>query len=92
MKNVLKTLKTLKMMMHKCLLMKTYPRLWFSDETVRQSRRGLLREAKSIQGRTKGDSVHFYKDNQTLCSYWDKGRKPVLLLSTMLPFAVNTYG
>lgn len=33
-------------------------------------------------GDVKGDTVHFYAEGSTLCSFWDKGRSPVLLLST----------
>jgi hypothetical protein len=39
--------------------------------------------AKSTVGRHRGDSVHYYSGNSTICSYWDKGSKPVNVLSTM---------
>jgi hypothetical protein len=50
--------------------------------TVRHSRRDIPPAAKSIQGRTKKSGVYFKSEEQLLLSYWDKGRKPVLLLST----------
>jgi hypothetical protein len=39
--------------------------------------------AKSLKRRERGDSVHFYSGTSTLCSFWDKGKKPVFILSTM---------
>lgn len=50
--------------------------------TLRSNRRGIPYEARSIQGRRKGDSKHFISGNKMLCSYWDKSNVPVLLLST----------
>ena len=55
--------------------------------TIRSNRRGVPPAAKSSQGRTKGDSRHFVSDQKVLCSYFDKGNAPVLLLSTK-----HTYG
>ena len=50
--------------------------------TVRSSRRDIPRAAKSVQGRAKKDSWHYLTGNKVLCSYWDKAKAPVLLLST----------
>lgn len=55
--------------------------------TIRSNRRGVPLAAKSTQGRTKGDSKHFVAGQKVLCSYFDKGNAPVLLLSTK-----HTYG
>ena len=51
--------------------------------TLRSNKRDISPLAKSISDRTRGDSKHYYNGNNTICSYWDKSRKPVLLLSTM---------
>lgn len=51
--------------------------------TVRNNRREVPSDAKSIVHRTRNDSKHYYSGEITLCSFWDKGRKPVLLFSTM---------
>lgn len=58
--------------------------------TVRKNRRGLPPCAATVQGRSRGDAKHFYRNNVVLCSYWDKGSKPVMLLSTMHGAQVNT--
>ena len=39
--------------------------------------------AKSIAGRTKGDTNHYYCDDGTLVSYWQKNVRPVLLYFPM---------
>ena len=51
--------------------------------TLRSNRREIPPQAKKIEGRHKGDSVHFYNNDKTLCSFWDKKNVPVLLLSSM---------
>ena len=51
--------------------------------TLRSNKRCLPDEAKSITNRSRGDSLHFYSDQATICSYWDKGQRPVNILSTM---------
>lgn len=51
--------------------------------TIRNNRRELPPAAKSTRNRQRGDTVHFYSDKASLCSFWDKGKNPVLLLSTM---------
>lgn len=51
--------------------------------TVRNSRRFLPEKAKVTVDREKGDSRHFYSNQHTICSFWDKGHKPVNILSTM---------
>ena len=38
-------------------------------------------ECKTIATRQRGDAQHFYCGSNTLCPFWDKGTKPVLLLS-----------
>lgn len=50
--------------------------------TMRQNNRELPPEAKSVQGRQKKSAVYYTSQDQLLLSFWDKGRKPVLLLST----------
>jgi hypothetical protein len=39
--------------------------------------------AKTTEGRVRGDSVHFYSTSTTICSFWDKGSRPVNVLSSM---------
>ncbi|MEL7308684.1 MAG: hypothetical protein AAGK05_12980, partial [Pseudomonadota bacterium] len=51
--------------------------------TVRRNKRELPPAANTTDNRSKGDSVHFYCENVTLCSFWDKKNYPVLLLSSM---------
>jgi hypothetical protein len=51
--------------------------------TLRNNSTCLPQEAKLIEGRQRGESVHYYSGAATICSYWDKGKKPVCLLSTM---------
>lgn len=51
--------------------------------TLRGNRREVPEAAKCVRNRKKGDTVHFFHENITLCSYWDKKNKPVLLLSSM---------
>lgn len=57
--------------------------------TMRQNRRDLPAISKSIAGRVRKSSVHYYSGNLTLCSYWDKAKKPVLLLSSMHGYQQN---
>lgn len=51
--------------------------------TIRSNSRDLPPKAKVTTGRQKKSIEHFVSDNQVLVSYWDKGTKPVILLSTM---------
>ena len=51
--------------------------------TARRNIRDLPAKYKNLAGRTRGDSRHYYRENMTLCSYWDKQCRPVLLLSSM---------
>ena len=51
--------------------------------TVRQNRRELPPAAKLVTGRVRGDSKHYYTENISLCSFWDKKSCPVLLMSSM---------
>ena len=57
--------------------------------TLRSNKRDIPKVANDITGRVK-KSAKFYKSgNQILLSYWDKGKKPVLVLSTMHTSAKN---
>jgi len=51
--------------------------------TVRKNRRELPPASKTTAGRKRGDTQHFYTENATLCSFWDKGTAPVILMSSM---------
>jgi hypothetical protein len=51
--------------------------------TIRSNRREIPPKAKDIKGRKKGDTQHFTCEKMTLCSFWDKKSRPVLLLSSM---------
>ena len=52
--------------------------------TIRRNKRDLPPQCKDLDGRQRGDSKHYYNDNNTtLCSFWDKGQSPVLLVSSM---------
>ncbi len=51
--------------------------------TLRGNRREIPDVARSVRNRQRGDSRHYYSNHSTICSFWDKGAKPVLLLSTM---------
>ena len=50
--------------------------------TVRKNLRFVPPVARDTHGRQKGDTVHLFTQDATLCSFWDKGQFPVLLLST----------
>ena len=58
--------------------------------TLQMNRREIPPDAKSTANRQRGDSVHYYSNHNTMCSYWDKGIKPVILLSTMHHGQQNT--
>ena len=51
--------------------------------TVRQNNRDLPPKSKCLAGRVRGDSRHFYSESMTLCSFWDKRQRPVMLFSSM---------
>ena len=53
--------------------------------TVRRNNRSVPSVANDVTGRTKGDSRYYFSDSKMLCSFWDKGNKPVLLLDTFKP-------
>jgi hypothetical protein len=55
--------------------------------TVRRNKRCIPPAALDLSGRTKGDVRFFYHDQKLLCSFWDKGTKPVLLLDSFVPVA-----
>ena len=57
--------------------------------TVRANRHDIPPHAKSVRHREKKSSVYYASDNHTMLSYYDKGNKPVLLLSTMHTSAKN---
>ena len=50
--------------------------------TIRNNRKDVPPKAKSISGRRKGDSVFLYTNDHFMCSFWDKKKKPVLLLDS----------
>jgi hypothetical protein len=50
--------------------------------TIRANRRDIPPLCKETVGRKRGDTRFFYNDNTLLCSFWDKGSKPVLLLDS----------
>ena len=51
--------------------------------TMRRNKREVPPPTQSTQNRNKADSVHFYCEEITPCSYWDKKNIPVLFLSSM---------
>lgn len=51
--------------------------------TIRANRRDLPPMCKDLNGRTRKSCSFFSSNRCILASYWDKGTKPVLLLSTM---------
>ena len=57
--------------------------------TLRSNRREVPAAAKTVKNRQKGDTVHFYNENITMCSFWDKKNCPVLLLSSFHRFQPN---
>jgi hypothetical protein len=50
--------------------------------TVRSNRRDIPPAASSTKGRKRGDTKNLYSDGVLLCSFWDKGTKPVLLVDS----------
>lgn len=58
--------------------------------TIRSNRRELPPAAKNLERRQRGDARHYYCGQNTICSFWDKGRKPVLLLSNSHGVQENT--
>ena len=55
--------------------------------TIRRNKRCIPPAALDLSSRSKGDSRFFVHDQKLLCSFWDKGTKPVLLLDTFVPNA-----
>jgi hypothetical protein len=51
--------------------------------TLKRNSTCLPPAAKSTKGRERGDTVHYYSNVATISSFWDKGTKPVNILSTM---------
>ena len=51
--------------------------------TLKHNSTCLPAAAKSTKGRERGDTVHYYSNIATISSFWDKGTKPVNILSTM---------
>ena len=51
--------------------------------TLKSRARCVPNVARSVSNRSRGDTLHFYSENFTLCSFWDKGKKTTTLLSTM---------
>lgn len=58
--------------------------------TIRSNRRELPPSCKDTGNRQRGDSRHYYSAGNTVCSFWDKGTKPVLLLSSSHGVQQNT--
>ena len=50
--------------------------------TLRQNKREIPPIARSTVGRQRGDTAHFYTTGITLCSFWDKASRPVLIISS----------
>jgi hypothetical protein len=57
--------------------------------TMRLNRRDIPKKAKDVSGRLKKSKAYFKSGNQIMVSYWDKGTKPVIVLSTMHTSALN---
>ena len=57
--------------------------------TIRANRVDIPKKAKDLSGRIKKSTKYFKSGTQILVSYWDKGNKPVLVLSTQHTSAVN---
>lgn len=53
--------------------------------TIRRNRRDVPPVARSVVNRQRGDTKVYVSGTQLLCSYWDKGTQPVLLLDTFAP-------
>lgn len=53
--------------------------------TIRRNKRCIPPAALDLKSRSKGDVRFFYNDEKLLCSFWDKGTKPVLLLDSFIP-------
>ena len=51
--------------------------------TLRSNRRGIPPDAKNLTGCIRNDKRYYKSGKKVIVSYWDKGNKPVLLLSTM---------
>lgn len=50
--------------------------------TIRDNRKDVPPLAKATSGRRKGDTVFLYTNDHFMCSFWDKRKKPVLLLDS----------
>lgn len=55
--------------------------------TLRQNRRCIPPIAKVTTGRSRGDHRYYASGQKLLCSFWDKGNKPILLLDTCTQLA-----
>src|SRR5829696_372856 len=51
--------------------------------TIRGNKREIPPAAKALRGREKKSAEYFSNGKAMLLSYWDKGSRPVLLMSTM---------
>lgn len=57
--------------------------------TMRRNRKYIPDAAKTVRGRRKKSAEYFKSDDKVICSYYDKGSKPVILLSTMHLCGIN---
>ena len=57
--------------------------------SLRNNSRDVPGYAKDISQRVKKSSVYYKSNDQLLLSFWDKGPKPVVLLSTIHTFGLN---
>lgn len=58
--------------------------------TVRRNSRDVPLLARVTKNRLRGDSKHFYSEGILLCSFWDKGSAPVLLLDSFARVSHDT--
>ena len=57
---------------------------------MKHNRRDVPSNAKDLTGRVKKSAKYYKSNEQIFVSYWDKGRRPVILLSTIHTTAKNT--
>jgi len=57
--------------------------------TIRSNRRDVPPAARDVSHRQIKSAKYFYNESNVLLSYWDKGSKPVLLVSTQVTRGIN---
>jgi hypothetical protein len=57
--------------------------------TIRANKRDLPPACMAMKDRKRGDTQFFYSDGILLCSFWDKGSKPVLLVDSFAKVGGN---